>query len=177
MIGKGIRGRMCQAINKYAKKANNKYMKNHDKNIESSYLIYLDANNLYGWAVSEKFPVNSFKWVEELSKFNGSFIKGYDESTDRRYFIEVDVEHPQKLFNLHRFLPFLPERKKIKKFNKLVCNIQDEGNYVVHMRASKQALNHGLILKKVHRVIPFNKKAWLKPYIHINTKLRKKSKK
>ena len=69
-------------------------------------------------------------------------------------------------------MPFLPERKKIKKCNKLVCNIQDKENYVVHIRALKQALNHGLILKKVHKVIQFNQKAWLKPYIDMNTKLR-----
>ena len=69
MVEKGIRGGMCQAIHMYAK-ANNKYMNNYDKNIESSYLIYLDANNLYGWAVSQKLPVNGFKWVKTLSKFN-----------------------------------------------------------------------------------------------------------
>ena len=74
MVEKGIRGGMCQAIHKYAK-ANNKYMKNYDKNIESSYLIYLHANNLYGQGMSQKLPANGFKWVKNLSKFNKSFIK------------------------------------------------------------------------------------------------------
>ena len=77
---------------------------------------------------------------------------------------------------LHSGFTFLPERNKIEKCNKLICDIQDKGKYVVHIRALKQALNHGLILKKVHRVIQFNQKAWLKPYIDMNTKLRKEAK-
>ena len=82
----------------------------------------------------------------------------------------------KKLFNLHRDLPFLPERKKIKKCEKLVCTVQNKKNYVVHINTLKQALNHGLILKKVHRIIQFNQEAWLKPYIDMNTKLRKEAK-
>ena len=151
-------------------------MKNYDKSIESSYLMYLDANNLYGWAMSLKRPLISFKWVKKLSKFNESFIKGYNENSDRGYFLEVDVEYPKNLFNLHKDLLFSPERKKIEKCNKLICNIEDKEKYVVHIRALKQALNHGLILKKVHKVIQFNQKAWLKPYINMNTELRKKAK-
>ena len=76
-------------------------MKDHDKNIESSYLMYLDANNLYGWAMSQKLPVNGFKWVEKRSKFNESFIKGYDKNSDRGYFLEVDLKYSKKLLNLH----------------------------------------------------------------------------
>ena len=79
MVKKGIRGGMCQAIHRYAK-ANNEYMKNYDKNIELSHLIYLEANNLYGWAMSQKLHVNNFIWVTNLSKFNESFIKNYDET-------------------------------------------------------------------------------------------------
>ena len=145
MVEKGIRSGMCQAIHRYAK-ANNKYMKNHSKNFESSYLM-LNTNNLYGWAMSQQLPVNSSKWVKELSKFNESFIKGYDESSDKGYFLEVDVEYLKKWLSLHRDLSFLPERNKIKKCNKLVCNIQDKKKYVVQISALKQALNHGLILK------------------------------
>ena len=77
MIEKGIRGGICQATHRYAK-ANNKYMNNYDKNIESSYIEYLDANNLYGWMMSQKLPVNGFKWVEKLSTFNERFIKSYN---------------------------------------------------------------------------------------------------
>ena len=81
----------------------------------------------------------------------------------------LNVQNPKKLFNLHKDLPFLPEKK-------FVCNIQNKENYVVHIKASKQALNHRLILKKVHRVIQFNQKAWLKPFIDMNTKLRTEAK-
>ena len=171
MIEKGIRCGICQATHRYAK-ANNKYMKNYDKNIESSYIEYLDANNLYGWAMSQKLPVNGFKWVKQkkLSKFNEDFIKKYDEDSNTGYFFEVDVEYPKTLFNSHKDLPFLPERKKVEKVEKLICSIEDKEKYVIHIRPLKQALNHELKLKKAHRVIQFNQKAWLKPYI--NTKYR-----
>ena len=119
MAEKGTRDGICQAINRYAK-ANNKYMENYDKNVESSYLMYLDANNLYGWAMSQKLPVNAFKWVEEPSQVKKDFIKNYYEDSNKIYFLEVDVNNPKTLFGLHRDLPFLPERKKIKKYNKLV---------------------------------------------------------
>ena len=95
MVEKGIRGGICQAIHRYAK-ANNKYMNNHDKSIISSFLMYLDANNLCGWAMIQKCPVDGFKWVEDLSQFDGSFIKNYDENSNKGYFLEVDVKYPKK---------------------------------------------------------------------------------
>ena len=94
MVEKGTRGGICHAIHRYAK-ANNKYMKNYDKNIESSYLMYLDANNLYGWAMSQKLPVDGFEWVEKLPEFDECFIKNYDENSDKGYIFEVDVEYPK----------------------------------------------------------------------------------
>ena len=96
MVEEEISGGICQVIYIYAK-ANNKYMINYDKSIESSYLVYLDANNLYGWAISQKLSVNGFKWLEDLSEFNESFIKNYDENSDRGYFFEVDAEY-QKIY-------------------------------------------------------------------------------
>ena len=145
MVEKGTRGGICQAIHRYAK-ANNKYMKNYNKNIESSYIEYLDANNLYGWAMSQKLPVKDFKWIkkEELSKFNEDFIKNYDENGNIGYFLEVDINYPKELFNLHKDLPFLPESKKVNKIEKLICSIENKEKYVIHIRFSKQALNHGL---------------------------------
>ena len=89
-------------------------MKNYDKNITSSYLTYLDANNLYGWAMSQKLLVNGFKWIKKLSKFNEDFIKNYHENSNKGYILEVNVEYPKNLFNLHSDLPFLAERKKIE---------------------------------------------------------------
>ena len=119
-------------------------MKNHDKNIKSSYLNYLDAINLYGWAMSQKLPVNGFKWIKEndLSKFNDSCIRNYDENSDKEYILKVDVEYPKKLFNLHKGLPFLLKREKINKCKKLICSAEDKEKYIVHIRALKQALNH-----------------------------------
>ena len=107
-------------------------MNDYDKGIMSTQLEYLDANNLYGWAMSQKLPVDGFKWVEEddLSKVNESFIKNYNENSDKGYIFEVDVEYPKKLFNFHSDLPFLPESMKINKFEKLVYTVQDKGNYV-----------------------------------------------
>ena len=118
MVEKGIRGGICQAIHRYAK-ANNKYMKNYNKDIISSYLMYLDANNLYGWAMSQKLPVNGFIWVKNLSQFNESIIRNYNENSDDiGFFLEVDIDYPEKLFNLHNNLPFLPARKKVNKVEK-----------------------------------------------------------
>ena len=90
MVEKGIRGGIFQATHRYAR-ANNKYMNDYDKNFESSYLVFLDANNLYGWAMSQKLLINGFEWVKKLSRFNERFIKNYSEISDRGYFLEVDA--------------------------------------------------------------------------------------
>ena len=172
MVEERIRGGICHAIHRHAK-ANNKYMKNYDKNKESSYIQYLDANNLYGWAMSQKSPGNGFKWIKDLTEIDEEFIKNYDEDSDKGYILEVDVKYPRKLHDLHSDLLFLPKRRKIDKCKKLVCNLRNKKKYIVHIRSLKQALNHGLKLKKVHRIIEFNQELWLKPYIDMNTKLRK----
>ena len=169
----GIRGGICDSIHRYAK-ANNKYMRNYNNNEESSYIQYLDANNLYGWAMSKKLPVNGFKWIEPV--MNEDFIKNYDENNDKGYIFEVDVKYPKRLHELHSDLPFLPERMEINKCKKLVCNLYSKKKYVAHINTLKQALNHGLKFKKIHRVIEFNQEAWLKPYIDMNTELRKLAK-
>ena len=175
MMEEGIRSGICHAVYRYAK-ANNKYMKNYDKSKESSYIQYLDANNLYGAAMSEKLPINGFKWVNDISRRNEKFVKSYDKkNSEKGYILEVDVDYPSKLRNLHSDMPFLPERMKIDRTQKLVCNLRDKKKYVVHISILKQALNHGLKLKKVHRVIEFNQEAWLKKYVDINTELRKKA--
>ena len=166
MVEKGIRGGMCQSTHRYGK-ANNKYMKNYNKNIEPSYLMYLDANSLYGWAMSQKLPFNGFTWENDVSKFNEDFIKNYDE------YPNYD-QYPKQLWSSHKDLPFLRDRKKLDNAEKLVCAIEDKEKYVIHIRALKQALNHGLKFKKVHRVIRFDQEAWLKQYIDMNTNLTSK---
>ena len=157
MIKEGIRGGMCHAVHRYAK-ANNKYMKNYDKKEESSYIQYLDANNLYGWAMSQKLTVGGFKWIEDVSKIDEDFIKNYDENSDIGYFLKVDVKYLKELHDLHSDLSFLPDGMKINKCSKFVCNLYNKENYVVHIRALKQALMHGLKLKKVHKVLRLTKK-------------------
>ena len=127
---------------------------------------------MYGWAMSQKLPINKFDWIKDTSQFNEGFIKNYNEESDEGYFLEVDVQCSEKLHDPHNELPFLPKRMKIEKVEKLVTNLQDKTEYVIHIRNLKQALNHGLILKKVHREIKFNQKFWLKPYIDMNTNLR-----
>ena len=123
-------------------------MKNYSKYTKESFLQYLDANNLYGWAMSQKLPVKGFKWKKNISKFNEEFIKNYNEDSNKGYILEVDLKYPENLHGLHEDLPFLPERMKIGKCKKLVCNLYDKKNYVVYIRSLKQALNHGLILKE-----------------------------
>ena len=159
MVEKGTRGGICQATHRYAK-ANNKYMKNYNKNVESSYIQYLDTNNLYGWAMPHKLAVNDYKWVkqEELLKFNEDFIKNFDENSNTVYFLEVDIDYPKELFDLHKDLPFLPESKKVNKVEKLICNIENKKKCVIHIRALKQALNRGLRLKKYTELSSLNKK-------------------
>ena len=130
-------------------------MRNYDESKESSYIQYLDGNNLYGWTMSQKLPVNDFKWIEGTSKINEEFIKNCDENNNKGYILEVDVKYPKRLHKLHSDLPFLPKRTKIDKCKKLVCNLLNKKKYVVHINSLKQALNYAFKLKKIHRVIEF----------------------
>ena len=174
MVEEGIRGGICHAIQRYAK-ANSKYMKDYDRKKKSSYIQYLDANNLYGKAMTEKLPVKGFRWMDDISKIDDDFVKVYNKNDNKGYILDVDVDYPNKLQNLHSDLTFLPERMVINNTKKLVCNLNDKKNYIVHINVLKQALDHGLKLRKVHRVIEFDQEAWLKEYIDVNTELRKKA--
>ena len=121
MIEEGIRAGICHAVHPYAK-ANNIYTKDYDSSKESSYIQYLDANNLYGAAMLEKLPMNGFKWVSDISDIIEKFIKSYNKNSDKGYILEVHVDYHSKLHKLHSDMPFLPERMIIDKTKKLVCN-------------------------------------------------------
>ena len=171
LFEKGIRGGMCNSIHNYAE-ANNKYMKNYDSSKPSTYLMYVDANNLYGYAMSKRLPIDNFKWETNLTKFTADFIKNYNEGSDIGYLLLVDVAYPKNLRKEHEDLPFLPDKTKINKVTKLTCDLHGKKDYSINIFFLKQALNHGLILERVHKVISFRQDAWLKPYIDMSTRLR-----
>ena len=122
VVGKGIRGGIFHSIYRYAK-ANNKYTKDYDKNKELSYIQYWYVNNLYGWAMSQKLPVDNFEWKKDTSQFNEDFIKNYNEEIDEGYFLEVYDQYLLKLHEFHNDLPFLP-----------VANIHHKTKYVIHIK-------------------------------------------
>ena len=168
MFERGIRGGITQAVRKYAS-ANNKYMGDRfDPKSESSYLQYLDANNLYGWAMSQPLPTGGFKWTD----VNPNEISELATRTDKGYLLEVDVSYPKELHNPHNDLPFMCERMEINGVETLAPNLKDKKNYVIHIQALNQALQHGLRLDRIHRAIEFDQSPWLKTYIDFNTQLR-----
>ena len=174
MFEEGTRGGISQAIHKDAT-ANNKYMKNFNKEVISTFLQYLVANNLYGWAMCKKLPIGRFKWIDP-KEYTEEKIKSYDDNSNTGAILKVDIEYPKELHNLHKDLPFLCERRRLDKTSKLITILDDKNEYVVHISALKQALNHGLILKKLHKIVEFKQRAWMKPYTDKNTKLRSESK-
>ena len=128
---------------------------------------------MYGKAMMEKLPVRGFRWMTDISRMDEEFVRSYDKNDIKGYILEVDVDYPNELQNLHSDFPFLAESMVINNTKTLVCNLQGKKNYVVHINVLKQALDHGLKLRKVHRVIEFDQEAWLKKYINFNTELRK----
>ena len=126
--------------------------------------------------MSQKLPANNFELIKDTSRFNEDFIKNYNEESDKGYFLEVDVQYLEKLHELNNDLPFLPERMRSEGSEKLVTILHNKTEYVIHIGLLKQALNNGLVLKKVHRVIKLDQNAQLKAHIDINTDLRKKEK-
>ena len=168
MFEQGIRGGITQAVHKYAL-ANNKYMGDKfDPNEDTTYLQYLDANNLYGWAMSQPLPTGRFKWVD----VNPNQISELATLTDKGYILEVDVRYPTELHDSHNDFPFMCERMEINGVEKLVPNFRDKKSYVIHIQALNQALQHGLRLDRIHRAIEFNQSPWLKTYIDFNTQTR-----
>ena len=176
MIEKGIRGGISIISNRYGK-ANNKYMKDFNKTEPSKYLMYVDANNLYGCAMSEKLPVHSFKWMsnKEIENiFNNRIVQVWEKTP---CILEVDLEYPEELHDLHNDYPLCPERVECDKgVKKLIPNLRHKNNYVIHYKNLMQCLRLGMKLKKIHRGIKFIESAFLKPYIDKNTSLRTQAK-
>ena len=176
MIEKGIRGGISIISNRYGK-ANNKYMKDYNKKEASKYLMYVDANNLYGWAMSQKLPVHSFKWMsnKEIENiFNNQIVQVWKKTP---CILEVDLEYPEELHDLHNDYPLCPERVECDKgVKKLIPNLRHKNNYVVHYKTLMQCLRLGMKLKKIHRGIKFIESDFLKPYIDKNTNLRTQAK-
>ena len=168
MFERGIGGGITQAVRKYAA-ANNPYMGDKfNLNEDTTYLQYLDANNLYGWAMSQPLPTGGFKWVDA----NPNEISELATRTDKGYILEVDVSYPKELHNPHNDLPFMCERMEINGVEKLVPNLKDKKSYVIHIQTLNQGLKHGLRLDRIHPVIEFDQSPWLKTYIDFNTQLR-----
>ena len=177
MIEKGIRGGVSMIRKRYAK-ANNKYMgKRFNKSKPSKYIQYLKANNLYGAAMSMKLPTHDFKWMSDKEL---ETLKNQQElNTWNRTpcILEVDLEYPKELCDLHNDYPLAPERFKFEhKAEKLIPNLRDKKRYVVHYKNLIQYIELGMKLTHIHRGIKFEESEWLKPYIDKNTKLRKKAK-
>ena len=165
MVEKGIRGGVSMISTRYGK-ANNPYMKDYDPDQPNKFISYLDANNLYGWAMSKPLPTDCFRFM------NNEEMKNWESMP---CILEVDLEYPEKLHDLHNDYPLAPERLTVNKVEKLIPNLNDKKNYVIHHETLKLYLSLGLKLTKIHRGITFEESAWLKPYIDLNTNLRAKA--
>ena len=170
-IKSGIRGGISVCCNRYGK-ANNKYMQEFNPDLPKSYLMYFDANNLYGWAMSQYLPEGNFKWVSTDIDFSVS------PTSDIGYILEVDLEYPKNIHDLHSDFPLCAENIAIggSKDRKLVPNLHNKSNYVLHYRNLIQCLQLGMKLVKVYRILQFKQSPWLNKYIDLNTELRKLAK-
>ena len=167
MFEKGIRGGISMISNRHGK-ANNSYMGDeYDDKLPPKYITYLDANNLYGWAMCKPLPTRDFKWMDddELTSW-----KNYGSSN--ACILEVDLEYPKHLHDLHNDYPLAPERLVLGKVEKLVPNLNDKIKYVIHYENLKLYESLGLKITKIHRGIKFEESTWLKQYIDLNTNLR-----
>ena len=171
MFERAIRGGITQAVHRYAS-ANNPYVEEYDKDKETNYLQYLDANNLYGWAMSQPLPTGEFRWINCDVWDPEKLVNMLSKEKKYGYLLEVDVKYPRELHNLHNDIPFMCDKMNINGVEKLIPNLYDKKKYIIHIRALKQAIDHGLILEKIHRCIRFRQSAWMKEYIDFNTRLR-----
>ena len=177
MFERGIRGGISHISKRYAE-ANNKYMKDYNPDEESTYIQYLDAKNLYGWAMSQSLPTHGFKWMKNITKETVMDIleKANHSMSNlgrKGYIFEVDLEYPHKLWKSHNEYPLAPEKMIVNGVEKLICHFKPRKNYVVHYRNLRQYLEMGMRITAVHRGISFYQSSWMEPYIRKNTELRK----
>ena len=165
MLENGIRGGISMITHRHSI-ANNKYMENYDPSKESKYIEYLDANNLYGWAMSRPLPTDGFRWMRRPE---------LDDWRNIPCILEVDLEYPTELHDLHNEYPLAAERLTINKVEKLVPNLNDKSKYVVHHKTLELYITLGLKITKIHKGVTFNERPWLAEYIEMNTALRTKA--
>ena len=187
-IKKGLRGGISYIAKRYAK-ANNKYINDYDPKKPSTFILYLDMNKLYGWAMSEYLPYDGFKWLKNIDEFD---VMSVNEKRLIGYLLEVDFQYPDELHELHNDYPLALEKiavssdmlsKYCKKIadnykikvgdvKKLIPTLGNKTNYVVHYRNLQLYLSLGMKLTKIHRVIKFKQSDWMKKYIDFNTEKR-----
>ena len=188
-VEKGMRGGISMASKRHCK-ANNPMVSNFDPKKPTDYITYLDANNLYGWAMSQSLPTGSFEWAEPTVED----LITHPADSDKGFIVEADIEYPEELHNAHNSYPLAPEKLKVKKewlseyqvgliennsalnVEKLVPNLFDKERYVLHYRNLQLYVSLGMRVKKIHRVLRFNQSPWMEPYIRMNTELRKRAK-
>ena len=168
LVENGIRGGISTIMKRYAK-ANNPYANDFDPEKENTYIQYLDANNLYGWGMSQPLPVDEFKWMKGLELQNWN-----NPGEGKGCILEVDLEYPKELHDTHNEYTLVPERLRVNKVDKLIPNLNNKEKYVIHHKNLKQYLDLGLKLIKIYRGVKFNEKDWLEDYIQLNTDLRTK---
>ena len=193
-IEKGVRGGVSQISHRLAT-ANHPKAPKYDKDLPNSYIMYWDANNLYGWSMSQYLPYGSFSWVSEtnITKMTKEFIMSISDESSIGYFFEVDLDYPIHLHDSHNHYPLAPEKltvtedmlsnyakslladKSFKGTPKLIPNLYNKRHYIVHYRTLKLYLDLGLGLVKVHRVLQFRQAPWLERYIDFNTNRRKEA--
>ena len=193
-IEKALRGGISYIANRYGK-ANNKYMKTYDKKAPQKYIMYLDANNLYGWAMSQYLPTGGFKWMTQKQIDNTDLAK-YKEDNNKGLILEVDLEYPKELHDLHNDYPLGTEKVKVtgdmlsdyckniaEKYkistglvHKLIPTLNNKEKYVLHYRNLQLYTDLSLKITKIHRVLEFNQSPWLKQYIDFNTEKRTNAK-
>ena len=171
-IERGVRGGISQCSNHYSK-ANNRYMNNYKKDNDEIFIMYFDINNLYGKAMEHFLPFGNFQWLR-AKKMKNFDVMSIPNDSSKGYILEVDLDYPENLHESHKDLPFCSEHLKPpgSKEKKLLTTLYNKKNYVIHYMHLKQALENGLKLSKIHRVLEFDQKPWLKSYIDLNSQFR-----